>query len=160
MGTLTPMTKGKRDLISLYPDVHERAALNALLDAIDPRIRATHGEETRAVWRMVHLGMAVYAANPALRAGLAPHPDDLVRLALSAKAHREDDAPEMRESSIIRAAEAADTVPDEQERARLAADKRNARRRAARAHERDLDLAEETPPPPPFGPAKPRKAKP
>lgn len=85
LGRISPMPK-PRDKVTLYMTPADRAALDALLEAIQPGLKDEHGEESNAVMRMFRLGMEAFAGSPSSRHALPPHPGRLVKLVLEAKA--------------------------------------------------------------------------
>jgi hypothetical protein len=86
MGSITPMSKGDpKDKIQMYLSPEDRAALNAMLEAIEPGLSKVRGEETRACLRAMRLGLAIYAGRPSMRNALAPEPGMLIRLVNEAK---------------------------------------------------------------------------
>lgn len=76
----------RRDRLVLDLSPADRESLNALLDAIQPGLRAERGSETNAALRMFRLGMAIYAGQPSMRHALPPTSGHLIELVLKAKA--------------------------------------------------------------------------
>ena len=75
-----------KDKVQIYLSPEDRAALNAMLEAIEPGLSKQRGEETKCCLRMIRPGMAIYAGRPSMRHALAPEPGTLVRLVMEAKA--------------------------------------------------------------------------
>lgn len=113
---LAAMGKQARDRLQIHLTPADRAAINALLEAIAPGLSSQRGAASEAALNMLRIGMAIYAAQPSKRLQVPHGPEVLQRAVADAKAREDaarsgDSAPPMTTGTFERAGGPKDLPP-------------------------------------------------